>query len=187
MKANNVRILVGLQQLRGCASISVSSSSFKFVFLVSISFPFSALPYAPVYLHVVKGVQTLFSMGRRVCTKKKSVLGWDYWGQGNFNPLTTKNECTCVFTLMIKHWPHVTNKWNVKNQKLTQGKAQEQVNLCALLWTAGNLANSPSALQTPNVSVIKRTCRYVTCVPRCPTPYVGLNLGMRMEEWYQML
>ena len=56
-------------------SISVSSSSFKFAFPVSISFPFSVLPYAPVYLHVVKGVQTLFSMGRRVCTKKNQ--SWD--------------------------------------------------------------------------------------------------------------
>ena len=62
------------KRLQGCTSISVSSSSFKFAFPVSISFPFSALPYAPVYLHVVKGIQTLFSMGRRVCTKK-SVLG----------------------------------------------------------------------------------------------------------------
>ena len=41
---DNVQILLGLQQLRGCVSISVFS--FRFPFPVSVSFPFPAFPYA---------------------------------------------------------------------------------------------------------------------------------------------
>ena len=50
---DNVQILLGLQQLRGCVSISVFS--FRFPFPVSGSFSFPAFPYAHIlhsYLHL---------------------------------------------------------------------------------------------------------------------------------------